>query len=598
MNLTQDQKYFLKKNYQILSISELAEETKLQEEDIEKYLSKKFGQNFKRLKNKQKSSNQTGILSLIKKSWLQLAILISIVIITYFNSINNGFVSDDIDGILKNKTMGEFSYIFSNIRNIINSLIYFILFKIGGYNPIIFRTYNIFLHIGVVCLLFLIIQILTEKKYISFFTAALFAVHPLLTESVTWISGRPYSQYCFFLLLSFFFYLLSKNRIRFYFFSLFFFILAVSTSEKAIAFPLIIFVYEFADGKLKQNYKRLSGFFILLLIGAGYFASQIGQRIQSVAELSAGSSGQLQNPLYTIPVAISSYIELLLWPSGLTIYHSEMTFTVLQFIGKCLILVIYLAGTIYAYKKNRIVFFFLSIFFLSLLPTMTPFGISWIVAERYVYFGSIGLFFTVAYGINHILEKTRKKEAVISIFIIILTIFAIRTTQRNSEWKNEDTLWIATAKTSPSSQSTHNNMGDVYARKKDYQNAILEFKKSIEINPKYADAWHNLALSYQNIGQKDEAIKTYQKAIELNPKIWQSMENLTVLYFEQNKLNEAEKLILKLIELKPDNPNYYHNLGIVRYRKGNIKSAKELLQKTLTMDPNNKGAKDLLKQIR
>jgi protein O-mannosyl-transferase len=601
MNLTQDQKYFLKRNYKSMTTLELAEKTNLQEKEIKHYLGKKFGFHSSQSSPTKKFSSDLhdiNLFQLIKKSWIPLCILTLIVIATYINGINNSFVSDDIDGILKNKTMGDFSYVFSNVRNVVNSLIYFILFKIGGYNPVVFRTYNILLHIGTVCLIFLIIQILTQKKYLSFFAASLFAVHPLLTEAVTWISGRPYTQYGFFLLLSFLFYLLSVKKKFYYFLSLILFIFAVSTSEKAIAFPLIIFLFEFSQGHLRKNYKKLLGFLILLLIGGGYFATQIGQRIKSVTELSAGSSGQMQNPIFTIPVAIGTYFEMFVWPSALTIYHSEMTFTVWQFVTKCAILILYSAGTIYSYFKNRLLFFFLTMFIVSLLPTLTPFGISWIVAERYVYFGSVGVFFGAAFFINYLLEKTNQKEIILPLFAMLLLIFSIRTMMRNSEWKNEDSLWISTAKNSPSSQSTHNNMGDVYARRKDYQNAILEFKKSIEINPKYADAWHNLALSYQSIGQKEEAIKTYQKAIELNPKLWQSMENLTLLYFDQNRLDEAEAMIQKLIELKPDNPEYYHNLGIVRYRKGDVKSAKELLQKTLIMDPNNKGAKDLLKQIK
>jgi tetratricopeptide (TPR) repeat protein len=377
--------------------------------------------------------------------------------------------------------------------------------------------------------------------------------------------------------------------------------LAILSSEKAIIFPLIILMYEFSFGgfvNLKTNWKRISGFFMPFFFAGLYYASQIGSRLQSVRSLSAGSAGQALNPLTQVPIAVTSYLEGLFWPSYLTLYRSEMTFGQFNYLVRLAVLIAYIFLVLYMFKKNRLVFFFLSFFIISLLPTLTPLGISWIVAERYVYFGSTGIFFAFAYLLNYFYEKSGKNEMIIWLFAFILAVLMGRTIIRNSEWKSEDSLWTATSKTSPSSQNTHNNMGDVYARHKDYQNAILEFKKSIEINPKYADAWHNLALSYQNIGQVEEAIKTYKKAIALNPKLWQSRENLTVIYFNKGDFDKSENMLQKLITIKPDNPDYYLNLAIVNLKKGNSKNAKELLAKVLTLDPKNQKAKDLLKTIK
>ncbi len=73
---------------------------------------------------------------------------------------------------------------------------------------------------------------------------------------------------------------------------------------------------------------------------------------------------------------------------------------------------------------------------------------------------------------------------------------------RNFDWKNQDTLWLATAKTSPSSHQNHNNLGDLYARRGEYEKAVEEFKKAIELKPDYGDAYHNLANVYHQIGKE------------------------------------------------------------------------------------------------
>lgn len=595
MNLTQEQKKFIKKNYKKIPTSKIASELKIKEKDIQRYIYKKYGQ--------LSSQDQSGVnpnistLSYLKKKWHIFLFLIILVLSAYTNSINNAFVSDDIDGILKNPNIGNLSQIKNNPRDFLNVFIYFLLFKIGGLNPAIFRSYNIFLHLLSTFLVFLIIFKITKKENISFAVSSLFAVHPLLTEAVTWISGRPYTQYTFFLLLSFYTYLNSSRKKILFLISFFGYIFGLLSSEKAIIFPLIILAYEFFLGNIKTNWKKILSFFGVLFVGGLYFASKVPERIQAVISQSAGSAGGMLNPLTQVPIAISSYIESILWPSYLTLYRSEMTYTQTSYIVRLIATILIFLAIIYFYKKNRIIAFFISFFIISLLPTMTPFGISWIVAERYIYFGSIGIFFTICYFFFKAFEKHNLKNYTFIVLGIILIALTARTIFRNIDWKNEDNLWEATAKTSPSSQNTHNNMGDVYSRRGDFENAEKEFKKSIEINPRYAEAWHNLALTYQKVGKIEEAIQTYKKAISLKPELWQSYENLAVIYFNENNFKEAKKVILSLIKINPQNANYYVNLGIVEAKLGDQVAALTNLKKALLIDPKNKDAQKFLQEF-
>lgn len=219
-------------------------------------------------------------------------------------------------------------------------------------------------------------------------------------------------------------------------------------------------------------------------------------------------------------------------------------------------------------EKNKKVFFWLSFFFVSLLPTLTPLKIAWIVAERYVYLGSIGIFVAVAIFFDWFFEKIKKKNEqykyiAIAFFAIIILALSARTIIRNMDWKNEDTLWISTAKTSPSGQNIHNNLGDVYARQGNMEKSVEEFKKAIEINPRYADAYHNLANDYHDMGQIDLAIKNYQKALEFNPNLWQSYQNLADIYFNQGDYKKAQDYIQKALAIDPQNKNLQENLQVI-----------------------------------
>ena len=53
---------------------------------------------------------------------------------------------------------------------------------------------------------------------------------------------------------------------------------------------------------------------------------------------------------------------------------------------------------------------------------------------------------------------------------------------------------------------------------KDYKGAIAEYSKAIALNPKYAIAYYNRGISYNNKGKYDKAIHDYNVALSLNPK--------------------------------------------------------------------------------
>src|SRR3989339_100251 len=160
-----------------------------------------------------------------------LILLFSLVFLCYFNSLGNGFVSDDIQPILNNPDIGSLKYTFGVIMGLPQRIIHFLAFQMGGLEPGYFRIFNIFFHFGSTFTLFIILSVLVEKN-VALFSSLLFAVHPILTESVTWISGMPYTAYSFFFLLSFLLYIISGKNKKRYFYSFAFFIPSLLFSEK------------------------------------------------------------------------------------------------------------------------------------------------------------------------------------------------------------------------------------------------------------------------------------------------------------------------------------------------------------------------------
>jgi tetratricopeptide (TPR) repeat protein len=499
------------------------------------------------------------------KAWIKdnsqsIFFLSLLVIIAYVNSLGNQFVSDDVHGIWQNKNLDNFSTAMS--RNPLSLRVFslFVIKKIFGNNPFAFRLVNIFFHLGTTLSLYLLISLLINPQT-AFIASAILAVHPLQTEAVTWISGGSYVQYSFFVFTSLLLYLLSRKKKKYYIFSLISFILALGFSEKAIVYPIILLALIISFFDLKKQWKKTIPFFILAALFTATLVIRIPQRLTSLQpSVQDTTQKQLSNPLIQIPVAVASYLKLIVWPKALTLYHSEMFFSMAQYVIFLILTIIFFALIAYFFFKNKKIFFFLSLFIISLLPTMTPWKISWIVAERYVYLGAIGIYAAVAILLNRLLKKpssTRHgrggKQYIWPLFIIVLLLLTIRTIVRNTDWKNQDRLWLSAAKTSPNSAQNNNNLGDLYARRGEFDLAINYFNKAITIRPGYASAHHNLANVYLRTNQLDQAEANYQLAIEYNPNLWQSYQALASIYYQQRDKDKAKQFLQKALEIDPEN---------------------------------------------
>lgn len=137
---------------------------------------------------------------------------------------------------------------------------------------------------------------------------------------------------------------------------------------------------------------------------------------------------------------------------------------------------------------------------------------------------------------------------------------------------------VSYRKNCPNSPQNHNNLGDYYSRHGDFDQAIIHFKRAIELNPQYGDAFHNLGTTYQQKKDIPNAIASYERAIATNPNLWQSYQAIGYLLFIQNKFTEAETVLRKALKIAPQEPNIRRNLAIVLVKLHKEEEAKEIMQ--------------------
>lgn len=195
--------------------------------------------------------------------------------------------------------------------------------------------------------------------------------------------------------------------------------------------------------------------------------------------------------------------------------------------------------------------FFLIWLVIGLSPTLLPLGVAWIVAERYVYFGAIGVFVLIAWGLVSLAQKPKQTEAGWAVITLLVCLLIVRTLVRNSNWQNQDVLWLSAERTSPTSPQNHNNLGDLYGRRGDFKLAERHFMQAISLNQNYADAMHNLANTYFQTGKLDEAMEWYTKALKFKPSLWQSHQQLGSIYYQKGDKQKALAEFKKALGIIP-----------------------------------------------
>ncbi|MBN1912807.1 MAG: tetratricopeptide repeat protein [Candidatus Omnitrophica bacterium] len=483
-----------------------------------------------------------------KKTYLKYLVIIFLVAAgLYANTLKNEFVSDDLAGIVNNPSISK---VFLAPDPVAFS--YSLNYLIAKLDPAAYHLFNIILHALNSILVFFLLSLFFKERA-CLLGALLFAAHPVHTEAVTWISGRPYLMFTFFLLASFLFYTRATTGERINVAksaaSLTAYLFALYCSVFSFAFVFIPVFYDITFSKGRRGRRLWWMFFVLALWRLFTLGSGIRERVDLVNLSNKGAS--LANPVYNTAYSFFSHLKLLFWPADLTLYHEPNIVSFWVLAAEVFILSVLLLSLPYLFKKAKELFFALLIFIMFLSPTYSPVGISWLVAERYLYFPSLALSILAAFFIEKYSGRKLISRAINLILISVILLYSYLTVLRNADWKTHESIWRATVKSSPLSPKAHNNMGDVYSREGNLEGAAREFTRAIELKGDYADAYHNLGHTYQIAGKLDQAIYNYKKAVSFNPRLYQSYRNLAVIYLKRGQPARVKENLEKALSLIP-----------------------------------------------
>ena len=139
----------------------------------------------------------------------------------------------------------------------------------------------------------------------------------------------------------------------------------------------------------------------------------------------------------------------------------------------------------------------------------------------------------------------------------------------------------------PKNDTAYGRIGVMYGLKEDYGNAIDNLKKAIELNPQNSIAYDNLGVVYSKKEEYDKAIENCKKAIELNPQYGNAYGNLGAIYGQKKDYGNAIDNLKKAIKLNSKDDNTYENLGVIYYQNKKYDSAIENFKKAIELNPKD-----------
>lgn len=476
---------------------------------------------------------------------------------------------------------------------------------------------SLLLHLIVVYFVFAVMEKVTGDLRLAAIASVLFAVHPLRSESVAWISGVTDLLLAVFLVPSFFLYLRYRElgERKYMAGALGLFLLAAFTKEPALALPLFIAAYEvlIADQERPLSHRLKTAAYqgvSFLIIAVGYFGVRryvLGFFLNDLS-FKAYSTGEV---LLTIPLVIWKYIGLLLWPVNLSLFHETMLVGspldlrfIFPMLGLCAI-----GFAAWRVRKSLVARFGILWFAINLLPVLnlSAFALEFLVQERYVYIPSIGFSLLLALALVKIPverwftlgSRSTARACVAALVVLMLTG---KTLAQNTVWKDDMTLWIHGVEAAPEQPMSHYVLGHKYLNYRDLEKAIRAFDAYLQLNPKNMIVVSNLAaahlLTYQNQAavnpatadraHLDRAAALCEKGLTVNdrqPTLWDTLGTVYTFDTGLRNYDRAVACFNRALQLQPDNGLVNFHMGATLAKQGNTDGAIRYLETARQLQP-------------
>ena len=411
--------------------------------------------------------------------------------------------------------------------------------------------------------------------WIPFFAAFIWLVHPLQTQSVTYIVQRMNSMAACFYVLAFLLYVKARHSKAGVTKGVLFTgcglsaIMALGSKETAATLPLFIFIYEWyffqelSGAWLKRRAKHLAVILLVLaLLALLYLGTDPLEKV--LAGYGHRDFNMVQRGLTQFRVVVF-YLGLIIFPfpARLNLVHDfplsySLTDPITTLLSMGFVLGAFCVAVFLA-RKERLLSFCILWFLGNLVIESSIIGLE-LVFEHRTYLPSmlmILMFVVILY------RGIPSRRLGIGILCAMTIIFSLWTYDRNSVWRDDVTLWKDCVIKSPGKPRPHLNLGRALAGQGKFDNAIIHFSKALRIKPDYAKAHNNLGAALASRKKYGQAIVHYTNALRIKPNYAKAHNNLGAALANQKKYGQAIAHFSEALRIKPDYESARRNLALV-----------------------------------
>ncbi len=499
-----------------------------------------------------------------------LFLLSAVAFLLYFPSLKASFTFDDDNVIVQNHLIQGLSQGYQGIYDVwsfqhsrfLTNLTFAINFYFHKLNTFGYHLGSLLIHIlaalGVWRLSKLIFNIHYQSSLkidVPFWTAVIFLVHPVNTESVSYINQRSSELVSMFYVWSVCFYVQARVSMHYqkassFFLAVFFAFLAILSKETAVTLPLAWILTD------KLLLKRKSPRWLWAIVGImGFLVVMFFDfkwRNILFAELFSQSHPydhlNFWTYLLTQTQVLIVFLKLIIFPFGLNL---DYDFRVSQsfFDPAVIFATLFLASLIYLAFILRKSYWFISFgifwFFISLLPHIIPPRLN-VIAEHKLYLTFVLFFPVVIFGVYQMISN----RAFVLLVGIILAVFGFLTLYRNILWSDPVLIWKDTVTKSPHKARPYLNLGKSLFDQGNLSEALENFQKTIVIDPKVPQAYiYSSEILYRQ-NKVPQAIILAQKAVDSAPDFDLSYIQQGILFARQNLDQEAIASFSLALKLK------------------------------------------------
>lgn len=463
-------------------------------------------------------------------TWAHLTTIVIAVLVVYARVFHAPFAQwDDGDYVVSNRDIhgidwdyisAWFSKFYIGNYHPLTMLSYAIDHSIGAQSPFYYHLTNILLHLANALVLYALLIRVAKNNIVALFTALLFALHPMQSESVAWIAERKTVLCAFFYLLALLQYTRYVAKPSLQKFTIVFLLSVAAMLSKgiAVAIPLsLIAVDIWLQRDMRQTKLWLEKLpFIVVSVVVGIVA------------IKAQAAGQFLglHPEYTLwdsillaSYAYVSYIVHLLMPVKLSvIYPYPQSLGWLQYL--CLVVS---AGIVWlgvlSWRRQwyilcgGIIFYTVNI---ALLLQLVQVGES-LMADRYAYIAGIGLLLPLVYCTVQWLQGRGQQLIAIVCFSVLAVASGIATFYRNNIWLSDKNFFSAILRAYPNSAVAQYSVGALYMKEGNYAEANNHMELAVILDPGNYKAWYNKGALNLREGKITDALEALNKCLAIKP---------------------------------------------------------------------------------